>query len=170
MRTRGSHRSAPEPGSPYDEIIGGLWMGGHLFSDPEGRSHRVVVDRGFDLVVSLVDRVDHGPPAGVDHRVVPIPDDPLTSAQLDAVVRIATVTADAIRRGQAVLVRCHFGYNRSGLVVAQALVELGHEPADAIALIRDRRSPWALHNSHFEQYLLTGLGVASLLNGLAPPQ
>lgn len=32
--------------------------------------------------------------------------------------------------------RCHSGCNRSGLVVAQTLTELGQDPATAIALIR----------------------------------
>ncbi len=64
------------------------------------------------------------------------------------------------------LVRCHSGYNRSGLVVAQTLIELGQDPATAIALVRQRRSPWALNNRTFEQYLTTGLDVAHLLAGL----
>ncbi|MFH8717327.1 hypothetical protein [Streptomyces zaomyceticus] len=62
--------------------------------------------------------------------------------------------------------RCHSGYNRSGLVVAQNLIELGQDPAIAIALIRQIRSPWALNNQTFEQYLSMGLDVAYLLAGL----
>ncbi|MFC1412516.1 MFS transporter [Streptacidiphilus sp. N1-12] len=42
--------------------------------------------------------------------------------------------------------RCHSGYNRSGLVVAQTLIELGQDPLAAIALVRQKRSPWALNN------------------------
>ncbi|WP_328951919.1 hypothetical protein OG778_32425 [Streptomyces sp. NBC_00184] len=61
---------------------------------------------------------------------------------------------------------CHSGYNRSGLVVAQTLIELGQNSSTAIALIRQRRSPWALNNQTFEQYLNTGLDVAYLLTGL----
>ncbi|MFD4032735.1 hypothetical protein ACFWVP_20040 [Streptomyces sp. NPDC058637] len=74
--------------------------------------------------------------------------------------------AEAVRNDRNILVRCHSGYNRSGLVVAQTLIELGQDPTTAIALIRQRRSPWALHNQTFEQYLNTGLGVAYLLAGL----
>ncbi|WP_328959093.1 hypothetical protein [Kitasatospora purpeofusca] len=62
--------------------------------------------------------------------------------------------------------RCHCGYDRSGLVVAQTLIEPGQDPATAIALIRQSRSPWALNNQTFEQYLSTGLDVAGLLAGL----
>ncbi|WP_329594790.1 hypothetical protein OG298_38280 [Streptomyces sp. NBC_01005] len=61
---------------------------------------------------------------------------------------------------------CNAGYNRSGLVVAQILIELGRPAKTAIQLIRERRSPWALNNQMFEEYLTTGLDVASLPVGL----
>lgn len=63
--------------------------------------------------------------------------------------------------------RCHSGYNRSGRVVAQALVELGHGTEEAVRLVRERRSPWALNNPVFVDYLNTGLDVAVLLTGLS---
>jgi protein-tyrosine phosphatase len=65
-----------------------------------------------------------------------------------------------------VLVRCHSGYNRSGLVIGQALITMGYTAADAIALIRDRRSKQALNNALFVDYLTAGLDVARLLTGL----
>ncbi|MEU1619262.1 hypothetical protein ABZ479_18445 [Streptomyces sp. NPDC005722] len=70
--------------------------------------------------------------------------------------------------GRRTLVRCHSGYNRSGLVVAQALVEGGLQVTAAVALVRERRSPWALNNGTFVEYLTAGLGVARLLTGLDP--
>jgi protein-tyrosine phosphatase len=66
------------------------------------------------------------------------------------------------------LVRCHSGYNRSGLVVGQTLIELGYQPGDAIDLIRQRRSSLALNNKVYEEYLRAGLDVAQLLVGLSP--
>jgi protein-tyrosine phosphatase len=74
-----------------------------------------------------------------------------------------------VRDGRTTLVRCNSGFNRSGLVVATALVELGHDPAAAITLIRQRRSRWALNNQLYVQYLATGLDVAGLLTGLDAP-
>ncbi|MFI6610141.1 hypothetical protein [Streptomyces sp. NPDC050507] len=62
--------------------------------------------------------------------------------------------------------RCRSGYNRSGLVVAQTLIELGQNSTTAIALIRQKRSPWGLNNQTFEQYLNTGIDIAYLLTGL----
>jgi hypothetical protein len=38
--------------------------------------------------------------------------------------------------------------------------------SEAIALVRRRRSPWALHNELFVQYLESGLPTARLLIGL----
>ncbi|MFK0050056.1 hypothetical protein ACIQU4_39300 [Streptomyces sp. NPDC090741] len=71
-----------------------------------------------------------------------------------------------MRRGCTALVRCNAGYNRSGPVVAQALIELGQPAMTAIQLSREGRSPWALNNQMFVEYLTTGLDVASLLVGL----
>ncbi|MFD0350160.1 protein phosphatase [Kitasatospora aburaviensis] len=102
----------------------------------------------------------------MEHLVREVPDGPLSAAQLLAVGEAAAYTAGAVRQGRRVLVRCHSGYNRSGLVVAQALVELGHEADRAVELVRERRSPWALNNRLFVEYLAAGLGTAALLAGL----
>jgi protein-tyrosine phosphatase len=50
-------------------------------------------------------------------------------------------------------VRCQAGINRSGLVVALILMREGMSTEDAIALIRKRRSKYALDNAHFVEYL-----------------
>ncbi|MGW1846858.1 protein-tyrosine phosphatase family protein [Streptomyces sp. NPDC001966] len=141
-------------------------MGGHQWTDALGQSHAAVVGTEFDLVISLFTRPDHGPEPGVDHLIAEIPDGPLTAEQIQTVQQLATTAAHAMRRGRTALVRCNAGYNRSGLVVAQTLIELGQPGMTAIQLIRERRSPWALNNPMFEDYLTTGLDVASLLVGL----
>ncbi|MFF3325593.1 protein phosphatase [Streptomyces sp. NPDC002889] len=169
MKTRRREGDVPEPRSRWDEITTGLWVGGHVWSVADRAHQDVVVEREFDLVISLYTRAGHGPADGVEHHVAPIPDDWLTAEEIDRVRGLAVVAADAVRAGRRVLVRCYSGYNRSGLVAAQALIELGHDGAGAIDRVRLRRSPWALHNLAFEQYLLTGLDVASLLSGLEPP-
>lgn len=55
------------------------------------------------------------------------------------------------------LVHCQAGLNRSNLVAATALILDGMEPAAAIALLREKRSPAVLCNPAFEAHLL---GVA----------
>ncbi|MCX4820122.1 protein phosphatase [Streptomyces sp. NBC_01142] len=169
MRTRRKEGNVPEPRSRWDEITTGLWMGGHVWADAEQGHQDVVVDREFDVVISLYTREGHGPPEGVEHHIARIPDDWLTAEEIDRVRRLAVVAADAVRARRTVLVRCYSGYNRSGLVAAQTLIELGHDSSGAIDRVRLRRSPWALRNPAFEQYLTTGLDVASLLTGLEPP-
>ncbi|MER7844615.1 protein phosphatase [Kitasatospora sp. NPDC096077] len=167
MRTRQKERGTPGPSEPWNEVVPGLWMGGHYCTPPGGELEPVVVGRQFDLVVSLFTLPGHGPAAGVEHVVREVPDAPLSPGQLLAVQEAAEFTASAVRRGRRTLVRCRSGYNRSGLVAAQALVHLGHEPAGAVRLVRERRSLWALNNPVFVDYLNTGLDVAILLTGLS---
>ena len=168
MKTR-RRGGVPDPRTPWDEVVPGLWMGGHRWVDAAGQSRPVVVGAEFELVVSLFAAEGHGPAPGVPHRLAPVPDGPLDAGQLAAVQAAARAAAGAVRAGRRVLVRCRSGYNRSGLVVAQALVELGSDPAGAVRLVRERRSPWALHNGLFVEYLETGLDTARLLVSLEAP-
>ena len=163
---RAKHGGTPYPQSPWDEIVPGLFMGGHFYRAPSGDLFPVVVGTEFDIVVSLYHRDGHGPSAGVANHVREVPDGPLTATQLADICDLAEITAAAVRGGRKVLVRCHFGFNRSGLVVAQALGHLGYRVDDAIFLVRYRRSKWALNNDLFVDYLTTGLDVAQLLTDL----
>jgi protein-tyrosine phosphatase len=142
-------------------------MGGHEFKGRSGQLEFAVVRGEFDLVQTLLRLPGHGPDPGVEHHVWPIPDGPLDGTQLAGVIRLAEAVCEALDGGREVLVRCYHGYNRSGLVVAHALVRQGHTVDEAIRLIRDRRSPWALHNELFVEYLRAGLSTARLLEELA---
>lgn len=167
---RAKYQGDPYSRAPWDEIIPGLFMGGHFYRAPSGQVLPVVVGVEFDLVVSLYRRDGHGPAAGIADHVREVPDAALTAAQLADVCELAEITAAAVRNGQKVLVRCHSGFNRSGLVVVQALGHLGYGVDDAIFLVRYRRSKWALNNDLFVDYLTVGLDVASLLSGLTNPE
>ncbi|MET8828233.1 protein phosphatase [Streptomyces sp. NPDC004610] len=167
MRSGGRESDVPTPETPWSEIVPGLWMGGHEFRGRSGQIGAAVVRGEFDLVQTLLRLPGHGPDPGVEHQVWPIPDGPLDGTQLAGVIRMARATADALDAGRTVLVRCFHGYNRSGLVVAQALTHQGHSPDRAIRLIRARRSPWALHNDLFVEYMRTGLTTVRLLEELA---
>ncbi|MFD4576050.1 protein phosphatase [Streptomyces sp. NPDC058417] len=167
MRTRRTEPGVPAPDTPWSEIVPGLWMGGHEFRGRAGQPEFAVVRDEFDLVQTLLRLPGHGPDRGVPHQVWPIPDGPLDGTQLAGVMRLAQAAGEALDEGRSVLVRCWHGYNRSGLVVAHALVRRGHSVDDAIGLIRSRRSPLALHNELFVAYLRTGLATARLLEELA---
>jgi hypothetical protein len=144
-------------------------MGGHYWTDSAGEWRPVVVRDEFDLVVSPFARSGHGPGPRTEHLVAEVPDGPLAPVQIALVQQAARAVAAALREGRSTLVRCHSGYNRSGLVAAQALIELGRSPDQAIGLIRRGRSPWALNNEVFVDYLTAGLDLARLLTGLDSP-
>ncbi|WP_203596204.1 dual specificity protein phosphatase family protein [Actinomadura bangladeshensis] len=166
MRTKGKGGGAPDAEHPWNEIVPGLWMGGHHYTAPSGERAPAIVTDEFDVVISMYRRDGHGPPDHVEHHYEAMPDRPLTADQLEAVARLADTAVAAVRQGRRVLVRCHSGYNRSGLVIAQSLMEMGYSADDAVYLIRYRRSKWALNNQVFVDYLTTGLDVARLLSGL----
>lgn len=58
------------------------------------------------------------------------------------------------RKTGPVLVHCQAGLNRSGMVVAAALMLEGMDAPDAIALLRKQRSAASLCNPVFEDFLL----------------
>ena len=163
---RVKYRGEPDPDSAWDEIVPCLFMGGHIRKGPAGERVPVVVGAEFDVVISLYRKDGHGPAGAVEHHCREMPDGPLTAAQLAAVCELAETATAAVRAGRTVLVRCHSGYNRSGLVIVQTLVHLGYRVDDAIFLVRYRRSKWALNNRLFVEYLTTGLDVSGLLVGL----
>ncbi|MGW6981258.1 protein-tyrosine phosphatase family protein [Streptomyces sp. NPDC054932] len=167
-KTRRPDRGVPGPVSPWDEIVPGLWMGGHYWTDPAGELQPAVVGDEFDLVISLFTSTGHGPGPRAEHVVAEIPDSELAPHQLHTVLRLARTAGLALDSGLVTLVRCHSGYNRSGLVVAQCLVDRGLAPAEAIASVRRGRSPRALNNEAFTSYLCAGLDIAALLLGLDP--
>ncbi|MGW0332588.1 protein-tyrosine phosphatase family protein [Streptomyces sp. NPDC003011] len=166
MRTSGKQPDVPAPDSAWSEIVPGLWMGGHEFSSRPGQVGSAVVRDEFGLVQTLLRLPGHGPDPGVEHHVWPIPDGPLDGTQLAGVIRLARAACEALDGGRKVLVRSCHGYNRSGLVVAHALIGRGRSADEAIRLIRSRRSPWALHNELFVEYLKAGLPTARLLEEL----
>ncbi|MEU5521733.1 dual specificity protein phosphatase family protein [Streptomyces sp. NPDC047860] len=166
MRTRRNQPDVPAPDAPWSEVVPGLWMGGHEFRGLTGQLEFAVVNRQFDLVQTLLRMPGHGPDPGIEHHVWPIPDGPLDGTQLAGVIRLAEAACEALDDGRTVLVRCYHGYNRSGLVIAHALMRQGRTAEAAIRLIRSRRSSWALHNELFVDYLRAGLTTARLLEEL----
>lgn len=71
----------------------------------------------------------------------------------DRVRRWAREVVEWVEDGETVLVRCNAGWNRSGVIVVRALMEMGWSADDAIPHVRETRSPHALCNSRFEAWL-----------------
>lgn len=155
-------QAVPWPVDPWNEIVPGLFMGGQIALKGIGAEHQNVVrvTTEFDAVYSFFwrDEEGNGPNLGFHHQHFYIPDGELVPTELAQVKAYAVEIARHVHDGIKVLVRCQAGYNRSGLVVAFALMELGYEAHEAIDLIRARRSPFALHNETFVRYLLEAGG------------
>jgi hypothetical protein len=141
-------------------------MGGHEYVDHDGLWTPAVVGGEFDVVYSLYQREGYGPAEGVADHFLDLPDDLLTAEQIQAVHRVAAAVTFHRHAGRTVLVRCRSGLNRSGLVIAQVLMNNGRSAEDAVELIRARRSPCALNNQMFVDYLTTGLDLSAQLAAL----
>lgn len=81
---------------------------------------------------------------------------PLNDGAMDhpASVRAAArFVVERLGSGRRVLVHCAAGLNRSGVVVARALMYRGCTAAESIRLVRDARGPSALFNPEFVAWL-----------------
>jgi hypothetical protein len=133
------------------EIISGLWQGG--CRDAGG------ITGEWDAVVCLVHDgmcawCPTAPPH--EHCYLPMGDGPASDLpprrQLEAAADFAAYHA---KRGDRTLVHCEAGLNRSGLIVALALVRGWQmEPTAAIDLCRLRRGSYVLCNREFAGWLL----------------
>lgn len=129
---------------------GELWQAGHtcLACDPcNGRAGT----RWHDLVIDLWRGVQHADRPRCQWLRLAIADGELTRQEIEAVRVLGAAVGEAVRHGDRVMVRCQWGLNRSGLVVGLALRALGMPGDDVLALIRQRRSPWALSNRLFAE-------------------
>lgn len=156
---------------PWSEVIPGLWIGGHEYQAQEptfepdwgvvGPTYIVTADElaeaRFDVVASLYEDDCH-PGEDVEHLSMVIDDNLFrmpTVDQIESLWEMAEQVACHVRAERKVLVRCHAGLNRSSLVAALAMIQMGHEPQEAIDLIREKRSPrFALFNNRFVEIIL----------------
>jgi protein-tyrosine phosphatase len=135
------------------EVVPGLFIGTRLAADTE------YATLGVDAIVDLEDwEWAWTPPVGVGRMYLSFPME--DEDEVDPKVReVAAFVASLIREGRKVLVHCTEGLNRSGIMVARALMEMGWTASDAIELVRRRRGPSvdgfpALGNEAFVAWLL----------------
>jgi protein-tyrosine phosphatase len=127
----------------YNAVIPGrLYMG----SDPSGAY--LSVDT---LVLTAMEHQSniYSGPKTILH--VPLNDDgsPITQNEVRLALHASKDVARRVRRGEKVLVTCHMGKNRSGLVSALTLVNLGASASTAIRTVRAARGQAALRNRDF---------------------
>jgi hypothetical protein len=136
------------PLDPFNEVIPGLAQASSWIPPNE-----LLDECGFDVSVDVGGWDQSKKMAGRGY-VFLLMDDIPTIPDPDAVHMLGIRVASMVDAGDRVVVNCAAGLNRSGLVVGRALIALGHEPADAIELIRAARGPNALFNGTFERFLL----------------
>lgn len=134
------------PNVPFSEIQPRLWQGGSYYYEPSDLKR-------FSAILTVNGRADPAPTSCNERRFYmtdgnDLPDMKRLVENVDWVYSQWRGTRDA-----EVLVRCQAGLNRSGLVIALVLYKFGVDINDAINLIRVKRSPYALCNSVFVDYL-----------------
>ncbi|CAB4871704.1 unannotated protein [freshwater metagenome] len=139
------------------EILPNLFMGGtgdlDVVTVPKDNPD-LIANHGFDAVVTLYARAQ---PVGwgvVEHRFG-FPDSMLAPKDKGRIIQAARWTHERWSSGDRVLVRCQAGLNRSGLVLALALMIEGYTAQDAIELLRQQRSEFVLCNRQFERWVQT---------------
>jgi hypothetical protein len=135
------------PLNGFDDVIPGLAQADTTF-DP-----RQMFALGFDALFDLCGW-DRGDGLEGEPYVFYLIDDVPWIVDHQAIHDLGVAVATLVRSGARVAVNCAAGLNRSGLLVGRALIELGHEPAEAIHLVRAARGPRALSNVAFTKFLL----------------
>jgi protein-tyrosine phosphatase len=134
------------------EVLPGLFLAKRLV-EPYG-----FASLGVDAIVAL-DAWEYtwSPPVPENHLYVHFPIDDADTVD-HKTRQVASLVADLVRGGHRVLVHCVQGLNRSGIVVARALMFLGYSATEAIDLVRLRRGLdvglGALGNERFVEWLL----------------
>lgn len=140
------------------EILPGLWQGGTHDDDVLGNERFAykpyITIAEFDSVVTMY---QYANPVGwfVKEMRYCIYDAKMDTIDLDDLFATARWAYNEWAEGKRVLIRCQAGWNRSGLITALVLMLDGVPAAEAIDLIRKQRSPHALCNPDFVEFLET---------------
>lgn len=144
MRGVAVHGSTPFDVPYMSEIADNLWVGGcadgltlpssirHVVSLYPWERYTVRHELDSFVTVRMFDSIE-----GVNRGIV------------DNLARWVNVS----RHSGPVLVHCQAGLNRSGLVAGAALIRSGRTADEAIALLREGRSPACLCNATFVEFL-----------------
>jgi hypothetical protein len=146
----------------WTEIVPGLYQGGRTYRSNRRAVSLVKVGEEFDHVITFfydppaesARRLLYGPHKNVSEEFYPMRDGVPTAEDVAEVQRLAWDVVKRLAKGEKVLIRCAGGLNRSGFLVATVLMYQGWSPEDAIALIRRKRSEYALYNNHFVAIIL----------------
>lgn len=132
-------------------VHGNLWIGS---APPIGWT----VGQHFDCLVLSAMEYPPGPECfpKVETLSVSLNDDgsPMLKEEMREAVRAAGKVISWLRDRKRVLVTCHMGLNRSGVICALALCKgKGMTPVRAVNTVRAARGPSALRNPYFLKFL-----------------
>jgi hypothetical protein len=134
----------PLPEQPFSEVAPRLWIGSRLVQPQPGQ---------FDAVLTLHGSIKPLPAPTLERRWHILDGDLPDKDELSS--SVAWVFHHWEMEQGNVLIRCVGGLNRSGLVAALVLVASVIEPAEAVAMVRRARSPYALCNPTFVEHVLS---------------
>lgn len=142
----------------WSEVLPNLWQGGTAGNDemyygkvePTAR----ITKSDFDTVITMY---SYAQPADWHVRELRygIYDSDMDDFDFEELFELVRSAHMDWQKGKKVLIRCQAGWNRSGLITALVLIRNGVSARKAIDLIRKTRSPHALCNKTFVQFLLT---------------
>lgn len=134
----------PLPSAEANLVTENLFIGGE----------QATVDPSlYDVVVSMHSSLSRAP-APILERRMHFQDGTMPDVD-ELLACVGFVFYHWVLQGKRVLVRDRSGLNRSGLVVAHTLITNCVEPNEAIAMVRRARSPYALSNPRYLDYLLS---------------
>lgn len=141
--------------SLFSEILPNLFISGTLDDDvvQRGKSlYSLAQPSPFDSVVCMY---GHANPIGyyVREQRFGIADSELDEDSKPEIRQLADWLHSEWKSGKRVAGKCQAGWNRSSLIVALVLLKDGYSAEEAISLIREKRSPNALCNPHFVDYI-----------------
>lgn len=145
MQGKAIHGNMPFSAPFISKIADNLYMG--------GCRRGLLLPYHIRHVISLYPWESYRLHASVDTFHETLMYDAAAKPDTDEVHSLA-ILVNECRESGPTLVHCQAGLNRSGLISAIALVLDGMAPADAIALLREKRSPAVLCNPTFEQFVL----------------
>lgn len=124
-----------------------LWQGA---DPPQGTFLRRM---NVDVLILCAEERQHDPSLFPGLIIVKAPMDDGEVVPVDTAMKAAKAAASLHRAGNRILVCCHAGLNRSGLVTALTLHRLtGASGKRCVEKVQAAR-PWALCNEVFRQYL-----------------
>lgn len=119
-----------------------------------GASSVVSVIEGSELIdLHVPDLGEKAEAVGLDWYHLPVTDVSVPGPDFDALwVYAGHRLRGALSRGESILIHCKGGLGRTGTIAARLLIELGDQPAEAIAKAREAR-PGAVETHEQERYL-----------------